>query len=87
MEIFLKFDRKLAQLKIDSRNKELAFVTNTGLFLRQALIPECSKKNIELPFYYFKYFDIINEFKIFSAPSSINDLNDIEKCIISYFFD
>lgn len=39
----------------------MKLVTDGSLHLRQALIPECTKKNIKLPDYYYSYYDVCKE--------------------------
>jgi len=41
------------------------FITEDSSQLRQILIPICVKQGIELPAYYYSYFDIRKELEIF----------------------
>lgn len=56
------------------------FITDGPLHLRQALIPECSKKDIDLPDYYFKYFDLRNEYRKFADNDNLLTLAEISNC-------
>ncbi len=64
---------------------ELIFLTDGPLHLRQALIPECNKKNINLPIYYYSYYNLINEFNQYAKGhvefnNDIKNIRDISKC-------
>ncbi len=65
---------------------EFIFLTDGPLHLRQALIPECNKKNINLPIYYYTYYNLINEFNQYAKGllgiinTEIKNIKDISKC-------
>lgn len=77
-----KFDQRLSSRKINSEC--LTFITDGSSHLRQILIPQCARLNIELPSYYYSYYDIRKEFQKYNLHrnfATINDesLNDILK--------
>ena len=39
------------------------------LHLRQVLVPECAKKSVDLPFYYYAYYDLRHELKAYLDAS------------------
>ena len=60
---------------------EFTFLTESSLHLRQALIPECNKKDIKLPFYYYSFLNLVTEFKSYnSCLKDIKNLIDIANC-------
>jgi epithelial splicing regulatory protein 1/2 len=64
--------------------EDFHLVTDGCLHLRQSLIPECTKKDIKLPDYYYSYYDIRKEFlKYTGLNQKINNLDDINNC--NYF--
>ena len=64
---------------------DFSLITDGSLHIRQALIPECTKKEIKLPHYYYSFFDIRNEFRKFAQiDQKINNLAEIENC--KWFF-
>jgi hypothetical protein len=76
-----KFDQKINELGLN----DFSLITDGSLHIRQALIPECTKKEIKLPHYYYSFFDIRNEFRKFAQiDQKINNLAEIENC--KWFF-
>ncbi|CAF0942517.1 unnamed protein product [Brachionus calyciflorus] len=72
-----KIDARLTNYGI--RQNNLAFITDGPVHLRQIFIPECNLKNIEIPLYFFKYFDIIKEFKKFLNCPNFNGIDEIKE--------
>lgn len=69
----------MKELNIDTN--QFTFITDSSLHLRQTLIPECTKKNIKLPDYYFTYHDIRKEFQKYAGLNQrINSLDEILNC-------
>jgi inhibitor of KinA sporulation pathway (predicted exonuclease) len=97
LEDFLKeLDKQLLKLNIHPSQveNEFTFVVDGPLHLRQALIPECTKKDLSLPFFFYEYFDLRREFKKYLSSTTTNSsfssphnkfptLVDIAKCIIT----
>lgn len=80
---FLKFDKRLVEKNLhpNQSGNEFTFVIENSSHLRQCLLPECTKKNIELPAYYYSYFNLINEFNKFSLMSqTFTSLEEILSC-------
>lgn len=74
-------DKQLLKLNIHPSQieNEFTFLTDGPLHLRQALLPECSKKDLQLPFFFYEYFDLRREFSKFAPattpkPSSLSDI-------------
>lgn len=59
---------------------DFVFVTDGTLHLKQALIPECNKKDIQLPNYYYEYYDLRKEYKRFANSTKMLTLHEICQC-------
>ena len=63
-------------------------ICDGNMHLRQLLLPECIKKNFELPAYFFKYYDLRKEFakidknQLQTKGNSLN-IEEMLKCNIS----
>lgn len=82
-------DKRLLQKNIhpSQYDNDFCFVTDGPLHLRQAIIPECTKKDIKLPYYYYAYYDIRKEFYNLKSKSNdkISSLEDICNCKFNIF--
>lgn len=69
-------------------NEEVLILTDGPLHLRQALLPECKKKQVHLSPLFHRYFDLRKEFKkYFSSIPRISCLNDILSCKRNLFLN
>ncbi len=81
MKNYFKFKKKKKKVdklffeKYNLAENQMIFITDGSSHLRQLLIPECKRQNIELPFYYHFYFDIKIEFSKFYPNNSATDIN------------
>ena len=64
----------------DQPGNEFTFILENSSHLRQCLLPECTKKSIDLPNYFYSYFNLINEFNKFSLSQSFANLDEILNC-------
>ena len=77
--INFKFDKNLKDLNISE--DEFFLITDGSIGIRQSLFPECTKKDIELPNYYYSFIDIRKEFQKYSGfETKINNLDEILNC-------
>lgn len=81
---FLQFDRFLSSKGVHPEHggKSFCVLTDGQLHLRQCLHPEASNKNISLPSYLYKFYDIRKEFKKFYKTDSIPNIKAMLDCIL-----
>ena len=60
-----------------SSDNKFAILLDGNLHLRQAIIPEFTKKDLKLPFYYYSYHDLKKELKKYPVYEETNSLEDI----------
>lgn len=75
-----EFERFLCSKEVhpDHGGKPFCFCTDGPLHLRMCLIPECIRKNINLPNHFFRFFDLRKEFrKLYKCEGPINCLKDM----------
>ena len=62
------------------KKENMILITDGNLHLRQYLIPDCVNQNIEIPYYYYCYYDIRKNFRMFSNNYGIESLGQILNC-------
>lgn len=79
-----QFDRFLVGKGVHPEHggKSFCLITDGPNHLRQALHPEASTKNIHLPSYFSRYYDIRKEFKKFYKAENINGIKTMLECIL-----
>lgn len=84
----LQFDRFLSSKGVHPEHggKSFCVLTDGQLHLRQCLHPEASNKNISLPSYLYKFYDIRKEFKKFYKTDSIPNIKAMLDCILFFYY-
>lgn len=79
-----QFDRFLSSKGVhpDHGGKSFCVLTDGQLHLRQCLHPESSTKNISLPSYFYKFYDLRREFKKFYKTDNIPNIKAMLDCIL-----
>jgi epithelial splicing regulatory protein 1/2 len=83
--IFLfQFERFLSAKGVHPENggKSFCALTDGQSHLRQCLHPESSTKNYNLPSYFYKFYDLRNEFKKFYKTDNIQNIKSMLDCIL-----
>lgn len=83
--IFLfQFERFLSAKGVHPENggKSFCVLTDGQSHLRQCLHPESSTKNYNLPSYFYKFYDLRNEFKKFYKTDNIQNIKSMLDCIL-----
>jgi len=87
LETILEEFNQYVRTKLNYDNGEqFIFVTDGQQHLRQVLFPECTNKNINLPEYFYRFFDLKKEFRKFLrenmtdtvTSNNLNNLNNGE---------
>ncbi|GFQ88306.1 epithelial splicing regulatory protein 1 [Trichonephila clavata] len=69
---------QFVQAKLGPDNAQsFHLVTDGQMHLRQVLHPEASQKNINLPHYYYSFFDLRKEFRKFYNSEEIHSIQDM----------
>lgn len=84
----LQFDRFLSSKGVHPEHggKSFCVLTDGQLHLRQCLHPEASNKNISLPSYLYKFYDIRKEFKKFYKTDNIPNIKAMLDCILFFSY-
>ena len=82
---FLQFDRFLSAKGVHPEHggRSFCLLTDGQAHLRQCVHHECCKKNINLPTYFYKFFDLRKEFRKFYKTEAIANLKAMNECILS----
>lgn len=80
----VQFDQYLRQELNANEDASFCICTDGQLHIRQCLHPQATSKGVELPDYFYQFFDIRKEFrrKYPEAPIII-DVKDMAQCILS----
>lgn len=62
------------------KSENMMLITDGSLHLRQYFIPDCESQNIKIPQYYYSYYDIRKNFKLFSNNGNFENLGQILNC-------
>ena len=81
---YFQFDRFLSSKEVHPQHggRPVCFITDGPLHLRLCVHPEACSKNIQLPKYFDKFFDLRKEFKKFYKTNNINCIKDMLDCIL-----
>ena len=66
--------------------KQIAFATSSCLQFRQCLHPHAVRNGIELPKTFFQYYNVCNEYKIWSGKQDVPCLKEVAEGWLSFYF-
>ena len=83
--LLAQFDRFLSAKGVhpDHGGRSFCLLTDGQAHLRQCVQHECCKKNISLPSYFYRFYDLRKEFRKFYKTDTVSSIKFMIDCILS----